>query len=145
YIAVTGSMNQHGKIQPIGGVNEKIEGFFHVCKAKGLTGKQGVMIPETNVRHLMLKEEVVEAVKKKKFHIWAVSTIDEGIEVLTGKKAGKRDAKGKYPKDTINYLVDKKLREYSENFAKLGDKEEKTKKTKGKKESAKGKGKKKKS
>jgi len=118
-IAVTGSMNQHGKIQPIGGVNEKIEGFYHVCKAKGLTGEQGVMIPETNKKHLMLKDEVIEAVKKKKFHIWAVSTIDEGIEILTEKKAGKRDKNGKYPKGTINYLVDKKLREYSEKFATL--------------------------
>ena len=121
-IAVTGSMNQHGMVQPIGGVNEKIEGFYHVCKVKGLTGKQGVMIPESNIRHLMLKDEVIEAVKNKKFHIWAVSTVDEGIEILTGKKAGVRDKSGKYPKGTINYLVDKKLKEYSENFTKLGKK-----------------------
>jgi predicted ATP-dependent protease len=100
-------------IQPIGGVNEKIEGFYQACKAKGLTGKQGVMIPQSNVRHLMLKDEIIEAVKKGKFHIWPVSTIDEGIEILTGKKAGKKDAKGKYPAGTINYLVDKKLKEYS--------------------------------
>ena len=121
-IAVTGSMNQHGMIQPIGGVNEKIEGFYHVCRVKGLTGDQGVIIPELNVRHLMLKDEVVEAVKKKKFHIWAVSTVDEGIEILTGKKAGKKDKKGKFPKGTINYLVDKKLREYSEKFLKKAKK-----------------------
>jgi lon-related putative ATP-dependent protease len=116
-IAVTGSMNQHGVVQPIGGVNEKIEGFYHACKVKGLTGKQGVMIPVSNIKHLMIKDEVVEAVKKGKFHIWPVSTIDEGIEILTGKKAGKKDAKGKYPRGTINYLVDKKLKEYSEKYA----------------------------
>jgi lon-related putative ATP-dependent protease len=116
-IGVTGSMNQHGLIQPIGGVNEKIEGFYHTCKIKGLTGKQGVMIPQSNVRHLMLKDEVIDAVKKGKFHIWPVSTVDEGIEILTGKKAGKKDAKGKYPKGTINYLANKKLQEYSKKLA----------------------------
>ncbi|MFC1570242.1 Lon protease family protein [Candidatus Omnitrophota bacterium] len=121
-IAVTGSMNQHGMVQPIGGVNEKIEGFYHVCKVKGLTGDQGVMIPESNVKHLMLKDEVIEAVKKKKFHIWAVSAVDEGIEILTGKKAGVKDKNGNYPKGTIHYLVDKQLKEYSENFTKLGKK-----------------------
>ena len=127
-IAVTGSMNQHGMVQPIGGVNEKIEGFYHVCKIKGLTGKQGVMIPESNTKHLMLKDEVIEAVEKKKFHIWAVSTVDEGIEILTGKKAGERDKKGNYPNGTINSLVEKKLEEYSENFAKLHDKKKQSKK-----------------
>jgi lon-related putative ATP-dependent protease len=121
-IAVTGSMNQHGMVQPIGGVNEKIEGFYHVCKIKGLTGEQGVMIPEANVKHLMLKEEVIEAVKKGRFNIWAVSTVDEGIEILTGKKAGEKDKKGAYPKGTINYLVDEKLKEYSDKFSKLGKK-----------------------
>jgi len=133
FIAVTGSMNQHGMVQPIGGVNEKIEGFFHVCKAKGLTGDQGVMIPESNIKHLMLKDEVIDAVKKKKFHIWSVSTIDEGIEVLTGKKAGLKDKRGKYPKGTINYLVDEKLKEYSGNFTKLGKSSAKKKKEKSKK------------
>jgi predicted ATP-dependent protease len=132
-IAVTGSMNQHGMVQPIGGVNEKIEGFFHVCKVKGLTGKQGVMIPESNVKNLMLKDEVIEAVKKKKFHVWSVSTIDEGIEVLTGKKAGVKGKNGKYPKGTINDLVDKKLKEYSENFTHLGKRPAKKKKAKSKK------------
>ena len=127
-IAVTGSMNQHGKVQPIGGVNEKIEGFYHICKLKGLTGKQGVMIPESNTKHLMLKDEVIEAVKKGKFNIWSVSTVDEGIEILTGKKAGKTDSKGKYPQGTINYLVDKKLREYSQKIA--SDKKSKKKKKK---------------
>ena len=134
-IAVTGSMNQHGMVQPIGGVNEKIEGFYHVCKIKGLTGEQGVIIPELNVKHLMLKDEVLEAVKKKKFNIWTVSTVDEGIEILTGKKAGEKDKKGKYPKGTINYLVKKKLREYSEKFGRIGRKSKergKRKKEKGK-------------
>jgi lon-related putative ATP-dependent protease len=111
-IAVTGSMNQHGMIQPIGGVNQKIEGFYHVCKINGLTGKQGVMIPKQNMRHLMLKDEVIKAVEKGKFHIWAVSTIDEGIELLTGMKAGAVNKNGKYPTGTIKYLVSKRLAEY---------------------------------
>ncbi|MFH1665388.1 MAG: ATP-binding protein [Candidatus Omnitrophota bacterium] len=120
-IAVTGSMNQHGMIQPVGGINEKIEGFYHVCKTKGLTGEQGVIIPGRNIRHLMLKEEVIDAVAKGRFHIWAVSTVDEGIELLTGIKAGEKDKKGKHPKGTINYLVDKKLREYSKKLSKSGE------------------------
>ncbi|MFA6637216.1 MAG: ATP-binding protein [Candidatus Omnitrophota bacterium] len=124
-IAVTGSMNQHGFVQPIGGVNEKIEGYYHVCKMKGMTGEQGVIIPEGNVRHLMLSDEVIEAVEKKKFHIWSVKTIDEGVEILTGKKAGKKDKKGRYPRGTINYLVDKKLKEYSENFSESPHKKKK--------------------
>lgn len=110
--AVTGSVNQNGEVQPIGGVNEKIEGFYDVCKAKGLTGKQGVMIPAKNVEDLMLKQEIVDVVKKKKFHIYPVATIDEGIEILTGKKAGKRTKAG-YEKNSINYLVEKKLKEYA--------------------------------
>ncbi len=117
FIAVTGSINQHGMIQPVGGINEKIEGFYHVCKIKGLNGEHGVMIPSLNVKHIMLKEEVVEAVKKGKFHIWAISTLDEGLEILTDMKAGSRDKKGQYPKGTINYLVDEKLREYAEKFS----------------------------
>lgn len=121
-IAVTGSMNQHGMVQPIGGVNEKIEGYYYVCKMKGITGTQGVIIPEGNVKHLMLCDEVIDAVEKKKFHIWSVKTVDEGIEILTGKKAGKKDKTGRYPKGTINYLVDKKLREYSEKFSKTSGK-----------------------
>ncbi|MFH1305644.1 MAG: ATP-binding protein [Candidatus Omnitrophota bacterium] len=121
-IAVTGSMNQHGMVQPVGGINEKIEGFYHVCKVKGVSGEQGVIIPELNVSHLMLKDEVADAVKKGKFHIWSVSTIDEGIEILTGKKAGKKDSKRRYPKGTINYLVEQKLREYSKKSSHLGAK-----------------------
>ncbi len=121
-IAVTGSMNQHGQIQPVGGINEKIEGFYHTCKMKGdLRKEQGVIIPKSNVRNLMLKEEVVKAVKKGVFNIWAVSTIDEGIEILTGKKAGKRSASGSFPKGTINRLVEDKLKKYTKNQAKLKD------------------------
>ncbi len=101
-IAVTGSVNQWGEIQPIGGVNEKIEGFYHICKEKGLTGKQGVMIPKQNVRNLMLEEEVVEAVQQGTFHIWEVGHIAEGIEILTGISAGNiRDVNGQYPAETI--------------------------------------------
>lgn len=101
-IAVTGSVNQWGEIQPIGGVNEKIEGFYYICKDKGLTGKQGVMIPKQNVRNLMLEEEVVEAVRQGTFHIWAVGHIAEGIEILTGVSAGNiRDINGQFSADTI--------------------------------------------
>ncbi len=110
-IAVTGSVNQKGEIQPIGGINQKIEGFFEVCRAKGLTGSQGVMMPAKNLKHLMLRDEVIEAVKQGKFHIWAVSTIDEGIQVLTGVEAGQRKADGTYPDGTVNYKVDKCLRD----------------------------------
>ncbi len=115
--AVTGSVNQKGEVQAIGGVNEKIEGFFEVCKLKGLTGKQGVMIPESNVQNLMLKEEIVDAVKAGKFHVYSVKTIDEGIEVLTGVKAGVKDKKGKYEKDTVNDLVDKRFREMAKKLS----------------------------
>jgi len=108
-IAVTGSVNQMGEVQAIGGVNEKIEGFFDVCVARGLTGKQGVMIPASNVKHLMLREDVVDACKDKKFCILPITTIAEGIEVLTGKKAGKRGAGGKYPSGSINRLVEDRL------------------------------------
>ncbi|MDY2984729.1 MAG: ATP-binding protein [Synergistes jonesii] len=101
-IAVTGSVDQQGNIQPIGGVNEKIEGFFRYCKARGLTGRQGVMIPFQNEQHLMLSHEVVDAVKKNKFHIWSISTIDEGIEILTGVKAGEPDENGAYPKNSVH-------------------------------------------
>ncbi len=110
-IAVTGSVNQKGEIQPIGGVNEKIEGFFEVCKAKGLTGKQGVMIPHLNVDDLMLRKDVVQAVKEGKFHIYPVKTIDQGIEILTGMEAGDRLEEGRFKEGTLNDLVDKKLRE----------------------------------
>ena len=118
-IAVTGSVNQLGKVQPIGGVNHKIEGFFAVCKSRGLTGDQGVMIPKTNERHLMLKDEVVEAVREGTFHIWSVETIDQGIEILTGIPAGERTAEGSYPEGTVNSLVDRKLKELVESMKKF--------------------------
>ena len=112
-IAVTGSVNQKGQIQPIGGVNEKIEGFFQICKMRGLDGSHGVMIPVQNVKNLQLSDDVIEAVKNKKFHIYSVSTIEEGIEVLTGVPAGKKDKNGKFPAGTINYLVYEKLKKYA--------------------------------
>ena len=112
-IAVTGSVNQKGQIQPIGGVNEKIEGFFQICKLRGLTGEHGVMIPIQNVNNLQLSDEIVEAVKNKKFHIYSVSTIEEGIEVLTGVPAGKKDKDGKFPAGTVNYKVYEKLKKYA--------------------------------
>ena len=118
--AVTGSVNQNGQIQPIGGVNQKIEGFYDVCKAKGLTGTQGVIIPASNIEDLMLRQDIVDAVKEKKFHIYAIKTIDEGIALLTGVKAGRRTKTG-FEKDSINYLVAKKLKEYAvrmKNFTK---------------------------
>ena len=116
YFAVTGSVNQKGEVQAIGGVNEKIEGFFEVCKTKGLTGQQAVMIPESNVQNLMLKEEILDAVTSGKFSIYSVKTIDEGIEVLTGTKAGKRKQDGTYEEGTVNYLVDKQLRGMAEKL-----------------------------
>ena len=116
YLAVTGSVNQMGEVQAIGGVNEKIEGFYEVCKLEGLNGKQGVIIPAGNVENLMLKEEVVEAIKDGKFHIYPVKTIDEGIDVLTGVKAGERLPVGTYPEDTINYLVNERLKEMAERI-----------------------------
>jgi lon-related putative ATP-dependent protease len=108
-VAVTGSINQKGEIQPIGGVNEKIEGFFMLCKAKGLSGTQGVMIPRQNVKDLMLKQEIVDAVEAGKFHIWAIGTVDDGIEILTGVSAGQRGKAGTYPPDTVNSLVDQAI------------------------------------
>lgn len=119
-IAVTGSVNQHGEIQAIGGVTRKIEGFFDVCKAKGLTGDQGVIIPEANVRNLMLREEVVQAVREGKFHIFAVKTIDEGIELLTDTPAGQRLADGTWEPGTVHYLVDQTLRSFAEELKRFG-------------------------
>ncbi len=117
-IAVTGSVNQKGFIQPIGGVNEKIEGFYNICKKRGLNNEQGVIIPIQNVRNLHLSNEIIEAVKSGKFHIYAVSTIDEGIEILTGVPAGKQNKDGRFPAGTINYLVYEKLKKYYENSKK---------------------------
>jgi ATP-dependent Lon protease len=123
-IAITGSVNQKGEIQPIGGVNEKIEGFYDCCESIGLTGKQGVLIPATNVADLMLRKDVVEAVGEGKFHIYAIKTIDEGIEILTGKAAGKHLKDGSYSARSINYLVDNKLKELAEGLYKFGKKDE---------------------
>lgn len=115
-IAVTGSVNQKGEIQAIGGVNQKIEGFYSVCKVKGLTGTQGVIIPKQNIKDLMLKNEVIKAVKQKKFHIYSVETIDEGIEILTGVKAGQQDKKGQYEQGTVNWLVNHKIEELAKQW-----------------------------
>jgi len=112
--AVTGSVNQHGQIQAIGGVNEKIEGFFDLCKARGLTGDQGVIIPSANRQHLMLRWDVVHAVAGEKFNVYAIDTVDEGIELLTGIPAGERDENGQYPEGTINARVEKKLTELAQ-------------------------------
>ncbi len=116
HIAVTGSVNQMGEIQPIGGVNQKIEGMFDVCRLSGLTGDQGVMIPHQNVKNLMLREDVVEAVREGKFHIYAVKTIDEGIEILTGRTAGERQTDGSHPTGSVNYLVEKRLKELNQSM-----------------------------
>jgi predicted ATP-dependent protease len=118
-IAVTGSVNQKGEIQAIGGINYKIEGFFDVCRLKGLTGEQGVMVPRANLRNLMLRSDVVSAVKEGQFHIYAVATIDEGLEVLTGVAAGERHEDGHYPQETINDRVQKKLLHYAEQQKRL--------------------------
>lgn len=112
-LAVTGSVNQKGEIQPIGGVTEKVEGFFNLCRDRGLTGRQGVIIPVQNVEHLMLDHEVVQAIDEGKFHIYAVSTVEEGIELLTGVPAGEPDENGAYPEGTVFNLVDRQLEKYA--------------------------------
>lgn len=112
-IAVTGSVNQRGEIQPIGGATQKVEGFFEVCKHKGLTGEQGVLIPKANIRNLMLREEIVQAVAEGKFHVYPVETIDQGIAILTDREAGELREDGTYPEGTVNWAVDKKLRQYA--------------------------------
>lgn len=118
--AVTGSVNQWGEVQAIGGVNHKIEGFFDVCKARGLTGNQGVLIPRSNVQHLMLREDIVAAAEAGKFKVYAVDHIDRGIELLTGVTAGERDANGEYPPDTVNGRVEARLRDYAERARAFG-------------------------
>lgn len=112
-LAVTGSVNQKGEIQPIGGVTDKIEGFFNICKLRGLTGDQGVIIPHQNIKNLNLSDEVIKAVKDGMFHIYAVKTVEEGIEILTGVPAGKKNKNGEYTVGTVNYLVNEKLKKYS--------------------------------
>jgi lon-related putative ATP-dependent protease len=122
-VAVTGSVNQNGEVQAIGGANEKIEGYFEICQSAGLTGEQGVVLPASNVANLMLKESVVEAIRQGKFHLWPVHTIDEGVEVLTGVKAGERQVDGSFEKDTVNALVDQRLRQMAENLQRFGKEE----------------------
>ena len=120
-IAVTGSVNQYGEVQPIGGVNEKIEGFFRICEARGLTGEQGVLIPASNVHDLMLPEDVVTAVAQNQFHIWSIHKIDEGIELLTGVAAGAANTEGYYPEGTVHHLVQKRLLSIAQDLKAFGD------------------------
>ena len=108
-LAVTGSVNQLALIKPVGGINEKIEGFFDVCHARGLTGRQGVLIPAANARHLMLREDVVRAVKEEQFLIHAISTVDEGLALLSGREAGHRGPDGRFPEGSFNGAVDENL------------------------------------
>jgi lon-related putative ATP-dependent protease len=119
-LAVTGSVNQHGIIQAIGGVNEKIEGFYDICNSRGLTGDQGVLIPASNVKHLMLRDDVIEAVRSGKFHIYPIEHVDQGIEILTGITAGEPEADGNYPEDTLNGKVQSQLSELAEKSARFG-------------------------
>ena len=123
-IAVTGSVNQKGEVQAIGGVNQKIEGFFDCCRHKGFSGDQGVMIPQSNVKDLMLRKDVVTAVKEGRFTIYRVKNIDEGIEILSGRPAGELQADGGYPEKTINFLVDQKLKELAEGIKDFPDGQE---------------------
>lgn len=126
-LAVTGSANQRGQVQPVGGINEKIEGFFDACQAIGLNGEQGVVIPATNVEHLMLREDVVDAAREGRFHIYPVNTVDEAIEVLTGVTAGEADAQGEYPQESVNDKVKQRLEDFAETrheFAKPGDEDQ---------------------
>jgi predicted ATP-dependent protease len=113
-------MNQRGEVQPVGGINEKIEGFFEVCKAKGLTDSQGVIIPKRNVKNLMLKKEVIEAVKDGKFSIYPIEMVDEGLEILTSTPVGERGPDGKFPEGTVNYLVEKRLEELARSYKEFG-------------------------
>jgi predicted ATP-dependent protease len=113
-LAVTGSVNQLGRVQPIGGVNEKVEGFFDVCEACGLTGEQGVIIPAANVKHLMLRHDVVAAAGNGQFRIWAVSDVDQAVELLTGTYAGEADSNGNFPPDSVNGRVAARLTALSE-------------------------------
>jgi predicted ATP-dependent protease len=119
-LAVTGSVNQFGQVQAIGGVNEKIEGFFDICSKRGLTGDQGVIIPKANVKHLMLRQDVIDAVEEGKFHIYPVEHVDEGIEILTGLPAGSKDERGNYPEGTINALVKDRLEGMAARLTQFG-------------------------
>jgi predicted ATP-dependent protease len=113
-LAVTGSVNQHGRVQAIGGANEKIEGFFDVCRERGLDGNHGVIIPRDNVKHLMLREDVVDAVRCGDFSVFAVRQIDEAISIMTGVDAGERGADGAFPENTVNHRVERQLVTYAE-------------------------------
>jgi len=119
-IAVTGAVNQHGEVQAVGGVTRKVEGFYDLCRERGLTGEQGVMVPAANAKNLMLKEEVVEAARAGRFHVWTVSHIDQGIELLMGRQAGERTADGSFPVGTVHRLVQDRLREYAEQVHEFG-------------------------
>ncbi len=123
-LAVTGSLDQHGNAQPIGGVNEKIEGFFDVCKAKGLTGNQGILIPSSNAKNLMLRQDVIDAVSDGDFAVYTFDTVDEAVSLLTGRLAGDRDERGEYPPETVNFLVDRRLRELAESLRAFGENKE---------------------
>jgi lon-related putative ATP-dependent protease len=123
-IAVTGSVNQRGEVQAVGGVTKKVEGFYDVCRIKGASSDQGVIIPEQNVKNLMLRDDVIEAVRGGKFHVYAVETIDDGISILTGRDAGQRQADGTYPEGTVNYLVDEQLKGLATKLKDFGRKEE---------------------
>jgi len=120
-IAVTGSINQKGDSQPIGGATSKVEGFFDVCKLKGLTGKQGCILPASNVQNLVLRKDVLEAVRKGRFHLWAIETVDDGVELLMGKPAGKRSKRGSWTSGSIGELVDQRLAEYAEKARSYGE------------------------
>ncbi len=115
--SITGSIDQHGKVQAVGGVNEKIEGFFDICHGRGLTGKQGVLIPEINIKNLMLREDIVEAVKRKEFFIYPIKTLDEAMELLTGRSVGKQNKKGHYLQDSIYAKVEKRLKQFAKSRA----------------------------
>ncbi len=121
-LAVTGSVNQHGEVQAIGGVNEKIEGFFDICRARGVTGNQGVLVPKANVQHLMLREDVIDACAAKRFFIYPIGTIDEGIALLTGCPAGKREANGLFTDSSVNRLVEERLKSYAHIRQSFGQK-----------------------
>jgi predicted ATP-dependent protease len=119
-IAVTGSVDQHGAVQAVGGVTTKVEGFFAICQERGLTGREGVMVPAANATSLMLSDEVVAAAGEGRFHVWSVSTVDEGIEILTGRPAGLRGPDGTYPEGSVHRLVEDRLRAFAERQRELG-------------------------
>jgi predicted ATP-dependent protease len=120
-IAVTGSVDQLGNVQAVGGVTHKVEGFYATCKAQGLTGEQGVVVPAANVQNLMLDDEIVDAVREGHFHVWRVRTVDEGIGILTGRRAGRRRVDGSYPPESVHGLVAERLAEYAERLRAYGE------------------------